>query len=1324
MMSEKEQKQQEIINQVKNHAAVKVGNGLLLSATVLGAGAVVQNIAPTALRPIVASADMISNQLYAGQQVGNSSNLVSDTSSADLTDESQWSYSTTSGIAGQQEITAPASKGKTNAQAYTSSQGMAHSNQNSTLHGTAQEQAVANSADKVEDFSVSIDSAVNAGNMAEVSTESGSVKGQAPITDLSTSSTTDSEFSSVSTSAVSAVVLPSAYNGAQRGIGIGGGGANADLKSTDAGLASWNSTWSDTYDGHVMSGNSAVTTSDSNVTSDNFQSVLVQANISVDRVAYTNYIASPIMVNGVQYAGYLTTATGTVGDDFVIVVKATDGFTNYNLGANFAYINLSLAGSSQALPSVATTSDNTTPEQLSATSNVSSVDNHSVSNSDELTNEASTENASSQTDNTQSETNLNQTTEASETKPSGETATPQLSGDKLVMTGEQGEQQSFAQYHSPLDMSRPFKFGARLNGIGTTTSSRNNYLGVTFTPTQSLKDKMEQTSRRLGIEGVPYSIFAGWSSDEYHHVLEVLTTDSKGTLLETGQSDVGINPKVELPVSADGVSAMTVGWNPMMQFNDDIITGSLTVTVGGKTVTHANLKVPAQTYFGFVGAISGQHQPLSLDFSQSSFIASKKAAPILVHYLDQATGFSLAEPTIINGKLEQVFYIGAEKNTHETNHYTTPKITGYHEVSHQEEVRKVTSNIAQNEVNIFYEGNPRQQETIYQLPNGEVYQATHHSFTGLDFPEVTIPQLDGYMSKVDGVSSTVIKSEHADENQEHTVTYDLAPQKASFDFSYDSTVADELPQLATVVQDGTSQAMIQMPTFNLPSGYFVSSVTTPEGEVFTGNTALKTALTAHPSFVSGDNNFVITLSASYQEAHLTINHLDGSQTYQFATGNTGGVFIFSNLKPKVTDNNGNTYHAVLTSADGTEISLTGTSISDRFDSTMNFGIVDQAIQQYKIDYVKDETATVSIEDTKNSQQAVSTVMPLSVTTEDSVSNIPAVSKTNIPNNYSGTQRGVGVGGGGSNNSLTSVNAGLASWNSIWSDTYDGHKITGNSAVTTSDGNVTDNNFQAVLQEANISVDGTPYTNYVASPITVNGVQYAGYLTNSDGTTAADFMIVVKTTDGFADYNLGADFAYINPSITNTAPNNSPDTSTPTNSSETTTPPASPNSTSSEPNQPLTTLPDGSDGDTPTTPEMPSSPVDTPPTDTAPSSDDKSTTIPSETPNSTNTTPSIPKVVVPQVNTTVPPTGMIVPTVKGAKTKLQAEQAETTTKAPTKIISTSNEEANQLPQTGDKSGNLVGMGGLLTASAFLLAARRKKEEKDKKERSEAQQHDGE
>ncbi|AYG00895.1 LPXTG cell wall anchor domain-containing protein [Lactococcus allomyrinae] len=1320
MMSEKEQNQQEIINQVKNHAAAKVGSGLLLSATVLGAGAVVQNIAPMALRPIVASADMISSQLYAGQQVGNSSNLVSDTLSSDLTDGSQWSYSTTSGTVGQKETTAPAvqqaskSNTNTNAQSHASAQGMAHSNQNSALHGTAQEQTVATSADKGEDSSVSTDSTMNVGNMAEDSTESETVKEQAPAT--------DSELSSVSTNTVSAVTLPSAYSGTQRGIGIGGGGANATLKSTDAGLASWNSTWSDTYDGYAMSGNSAVTTSDSNVTSDNFQSVLMQANISVDRVAYTNYIASPIMVNGVQYAGYLTTATGTVGDDFVIVVKATDGFTNYNLGANFAFINLSLTASSQALPSVATTSDNTTPEQLSATSNVSSVDDYSVSNPDGFINEASAENASSQTENTQSETNLNQSTEASETNPAEKTPTPRLSGDKLVMTGEQGEQQAVAQYHFPLDMSRPFKFGAHLNGLGTTPSSRSNYLGVTFTPTQSLT---EQTSRALGIEGLPYSIFAGWSSDEYHHVLEVLTTDSKGTLLETGQSDVGINPKVELPVSVDGVSAMTVGWNPMMQFNDDIITGSLTVTVGGKTVTHANLKVPAQTYFGFVGAISGQHQSLSFDFSQSSFIASKKAAPILVHYLDQATGFSLAEPTIINGKLGQVFYIGAETNTHETNHYTTPKIAGYHEVSHREEIRKVTSDIAQNEVNIFYEGNPRQQETTYQLPNGEVYQATHHSFTGLDFPEVVIPQLDGYTSKVDGVFSTVIKSEHTDKNQAHTVTYDLIPQKASFDFSYDSTVADELPQLATVVQDGTSQAMIQMPTVSIPTGYFVSSVTTPEGEVFTGNTALKTALTAHPSFVSGDNNFVITLSASYQEAHLTINHPDGSQTYQFATGNTGKVFVFSDLEPKVTDNNGNTYHAVLTSADGTEISLTGTNISDRFDSTMNFGIVDQAIQQYKIDYVKDETTTVPIENMKNSQQAVSTVMPLSVTTEDSVSNIPTVSKTNIPNNYSGTQRGVGVGGGGANNSLTSVNAGLASWNSIWSDTYDGHKITGNSAVTTSDGNVTANNFQAVVQEANISVDGTPYTNYVASPITVNGVQYAGYLTNSDGTTAVDFMIVVKNTDGFEDYNLGADFAYINPSVTNTAPNNNSDNSTPTDSSEITTPPTSPNSTSSEPNQTPTTLPDGSDGATPTTPETPSSPVDIPPTDTTPSpDDDKSTTIPSENPNSTDTTPSIPKVVVPQVNTTVPPTGMIVPTVKVPKTKLQAEHAETTTKVPTKIIPTSNEGANQLPQTGDKSGNLVGVGGLLTASALLLAARRKKEEKDKKEKSEAQQHDGE
>uniref|UniRef100_UPI001C61253D DUF4573 domain-containing protein n=1 Tax=Enterococcus mundtii TaxID=53346 RepID=UPI001C61253D len=158
--------------------------------------------------------------------------------------------------------------------------------------------------------------------------------------------------------------------------------------------------------------------------------------------------------------------------------------------------------------------------------------------------------------------------------------------------------------------------------------------------------------------------------------------------------------------------------------------------------------------------------------------------------------------------------------------------------------------------------------------------------------------------------------------------------------------------------------------------------------------------------------------------------------------------------------------------------------------------------------------------------------------------------------YSGSQSGISPGGAVDGN-LAEDAAGLAGWNQTATFSgggYGGHTITANSAVTVKSGQVSQANFSSVISTVNITVDGTSYNQFVAQPIMVNGVQYAGYLTGANG-SGSDFTIVVKDTN-FNIYQIGGEFAYISSSMTDMA---SPDATTP----DTTNPQVTPGTTTPE-----------------------------------------------------------------------------------------------------------------------------------------------------------------
>ena len=213
---------------------------------------------------------------------------------------------------------------------------------------------------------------------------------------------------------------------------------------------------------------------------------------------------------------------------------------------------------------------------------------------------------------------------------------------------------------------------------------------------------------------------------------------------------------------------------------------------------------------------------------------------------------------------------------------------------------------------------------------------------------------------------------------------------------------------------------------------------------------------------------------------------------------------------------------------------------------------DQVIESLKYEYV-----TVSLDEQKATDSTTAYADEMSMPT------------------YSGSQSGISPGGAVDGN-LAEDAAGLAGWNQTATFSgggYGGHTITANSAVTVKTGQVSQTNFSSVISTVNITVDGVSYNHFVAQPIMVNGVQYAGYLTGANG-SGSDFTIVVKDTN-FNIYQIGGEFAYISSSMTDMA---SPDATTPDATNPqvtpgTTTPEVDPGTGGGETTDPGTTTPE-------------------------------------------------------------------------------------------------------------------------------------------------------
>lgn len=181
------------------------------------------------------------------------------------------------------------------------------------------------------------------------------------------------------------------------------------------------------------------------------------------------------------------------------------------------------------------------------------------------------------------------------------------------------------------------------------------------------------------------------------------------------------------------------------------------------------------------------------------------------------------------------------------------------------------------------------------------------------------------------------------------------------------------------------------------------------------------------------------------------------------------------------------------------------SIADENEESFEIQALEQIIESLKYVY-----QTVS--------ESASDVFDTGTAYASEVSSEPVV--------YSGSQAGSSP-GGAVDGSLSEDASGVASWNQTATFSgggYGGHTITVNSAVTTKSDQVNATNFNAVLQSLHLQVDGQSYTSFVATPLVINGVNYAGYLSSSSG-SGSNFTIAIKDTN-FNVYQMGGNFAYI------------------------------------------------------------------------------------------------------------------------------------------------------------------------------------------------------
>lgn len=385
----------------------------------------------------------------------------------------------------------------------------------------------------------------------------------------------------------------------------------------------------------------------------------------------------------------------------------------------------------------------------------------------------------------------------------------------------------YALFNGVIDMTKPVDFSGTF-GIQGTSLSVGDSLGFILSPLEASGIVKGQTGSRLGIGGLPNTVFigrdlyynTGTNGDIYDekpsgikssgssNVVVIRSTDANGILEyadgKTGSYNLAAAP--DIGKNGNISEKMEFTWTPNTDekgqtvINSDGTVGgilSYTETPGddGQPVTvTSTVSLSSSLYMGVIGATGGNYGTLSYSSANGDFNAHKGTQNVQVNYLDKDTDQSIANAlpsTIVANVGDELTVFGKQpRDAGDTYSYLAPEIPGY----------------------MFDSANP-------------VVVANNDSVNNV---------INVYYEKIPPIG------------------------KAHFSYQYDSDVTDRsvvLPSINdTQGEVDTAVAMPELP--NLSANYFISKVVTADGQQYA---TLKDAL-ADAKYTNEELQFTLIVS--------------------------------------------------------------------------------------------------------------------------------------------------------------------------------------------------------------------------------------------------------------------------------------------------------------------------------------------------------------------------------------------------------------------------------------------------------------------------------
>lgn len=412
-----------------------------------------------------------------------------------------------------------------------------------------------------------------------------------------------------------------------------------------------------------------------------------------------------------------------------------------------------------------------------------------------------------------------------------------------IQNGQAGSSASWAVFNGALDMTSPVSFSGTIKAVvssGYNPAHAGDSFGVIFTPVSASQLSNGGVGAQLGLGGLPNSIFAG--RDFYYNSgvrdnplgrisyslsyplsvdtnasnqIRIATTNSAGTLNPSGSAASGSNPISTTAVNNRDGDSLSISWQPIT-IGESTTVGNLSLTINGVQITYTNLTMQNSMSFGLVSSTGGAYSTMTANFN-GAFTAEKGASPTIVSYMNAATqapmeGMPSSLITTSVGDLLGVIAPNEEPNAEDTYDYVAPEPpAGYRIESISPPIRVE---------NVFVGADNPNQIVVTYAPVEQNGQVTYSYVS--DTP--------GYLNNP-GI---------ADPSVPHTESF-----------------------------SGATGAAITIPEWQLPEGYRISSVTGPDGQSYA---SLEEALSNHPNFTVGNNDFQVFLEAVEQTATFTFSY--------------------------------------------------------------------------------------------------------------------------------------------------------------------------------------------------------------------------------------------------------------------------------------------------------------------------------------------------------------------------------------------------------------------------------------------------------------------